>query len=155
MFQKREVRVTVKPFSLKGGEAIGNGLELLAHGIEIVQPFLQAQISEVVRAEFIAQEGGKLLVLFDERVFKVGAEYVMAVIDPFDRTVEFAAQSLCQALAENFGNPAAGHAPESHIAGAFEDLADREAVFEDEIAAVLNLSQGVKPAQVDAAAFSF
>ncbi len=62
-FQEREVGVHVEPFGLKAGKAVGNNLKALAHGFEILDPFFQSQISEVVGAELVAQEGGELLVL--------------------------------------------------------------------------------------------
>ena len=92
----------VEAFGLKAGKTVGNGLKSLAHSIEILQAFFQAQIAEIVRAEFVSQEGGKLLILFDKGVFKVGTKYVMAVIDPFQGGVKLAAEPLCQALAEDF-----------------------------------------------------
>jgi hypothetical protein len=54
------------------GEAIGHFQEALADGLEIFQALFDAEILlEVVGADFVAQEGGELLVLFDERVFEI------------------------------------------------------------------------------------
>ena len=55
--------MNVKALSLKTGEAIRNGLELFADGIEMIEPFLQAEVAQVVGTEFVAQEAGELLVL--------------------------------------------------------------------------------------------
>ena len=74
----------VEPFGLKTGNAVGDNLKALADGIEIVEPFFQVQISEVIGTELVAQEGAKLLVLFQERVFEIGAENVMSVFDAFE-----------------------------------------------------------------------
>ena len=151
-FQKREVGVHVEPFGLKAGKAIGNDLKALAHGFEILQSFFQTQIFQVIGAEFIAQESGEFFILFDERVFEVGAKDVMAVIDAFQGAVKLAAHPLGHALAEDLGDFTGGHAPEAHVAGAFEDFADWEVTLEDEVSAIFGLGKEVRTAQVDGAA---
>ena len=55
----------VQALGLEAREAIRNGLELFADGIEMIEPFLQAEVAQVVGAEFIAQKAGELLVLVD------------------------------------------------------------------------------------------
>ena len=45
------------------------------------EAFLEPEVSEIVGAEFVAQEGGELLVLFEESIFPVGAEDMMPVLD--------------------------------------------------------------------------
>jgi hypothetical protein len=80
---------------------------------------------------------------------------VVAAIDSFDRAVEFAAQPLRQALAENLGDFTAGHAPDAHIAGTFEDFADRRIAHEDKIATIFHLGKGVKATQINRAPLSF
>src|SRR5208283_2806469 len=138
----------VEAFGLKAGKAIGDDLKALAYGVEIFQPFFQTQSSQFVGAEFIAKESGKLFVLFDKRVFEVGAKDVMAVIDTFQGAVKLAAHALGQALAEDLGYFTSGHAPEAHVTGAFEDFADREVSLEDEVSAIFGLGKEVRPAQV-------
>ena len=59
----------------------------------MAETFLQAEIRQVVRADFIAQERGELLVLLDECVLPVRPENVMAVFDLFDDGVELALES--------------------------------------------------------------
>ena len=71
--------MNVEALSLETGEAIRNGLELFADGIEMIEPFLQAEVAQVVGAEFIAQETGELLVLLEEGVFPVRPENMMSV----------------------------------------------------------------------------
>ena len=56
----------VEPLGLEAGEAIGDGLEPFPHGLEMIQPFLQAEVAQVVGEQFVAQEAGELLVLFEE-----------------------------------------------------------------------------------------
>ena len=50
----------------------------------MVEAFLQAEVAQVVGAEFIAQETGELFVLFEEGVLPVRPEDVMAVFDLVD-----------------------------------------------------------------------
>src|SRR4249920_643956 len=46
--QQREVDVDVEPLRLEAGEAICDGLEPLAHGMEMIQSLPEMEISEVV-----------------------------------------------------------------------------------------------------------
>ena len=82
--QQRKVDVDVEPLRLETGEAAGDRLEPLADGIEMVQSLLEMEIGEVVGDQLVAQEGGELFVLLQKRVFEVGAEDVMAVLDTVD-----------------------------------------------------------------------
>ena len=62
---------------------------------------------------------------------------------------QFTAQSLMESHAEEFGDPVGSQSPEPDLAAALENLMDREVALEDEVAAVLYLSDGVKARQVD------
>jgi len=46
--QQREFDMDIEPLRLEAGKAGGDGLEALAHGFEVVQPLLQAEIGEIV-----------------------------------------------------------------------------------------------------------
>jgi hypothetical protein len=46
--------VDVEPLRLETREAAGDGLERLADRLEIVQPFPETEVSEVVGAQFVA-----------------------------------------------------------------------------------------------------
>ena len=67
--QQREVDVDVEPLRLETGEAGSNGLEPLADGIEM-SSLLETEVGEVVGDQLVAQEGGELFVLLQERVLK-------------------------------------------------------------------------------------
>jgi hypothetical protein len=43
--QQREVHVRIQALSLEGGEAVGDAEEFLAHGGQVFQTFLQAEVS--------------------------------------------------------------------------------------------------------------
>src|ERR1700675_4598494 len=57
--------------------------------------------------------------------------------------------SLRESNAEEFGDRIGRQSPKPDLAAAFEDLMDREVALEDEVAAVLDLPDGVKARQVD------
>src|SRR2546429_5866923 len=66
------------------------------------EAFLEPEVSEIVGAEFVAQEGGELLVLFEESIFPVGAEDMMAVLDLLQGGVELAWQAAGEAARKQF-----------------------------------------------------
>src|SRR5437899_9377328 len=94
--QQGKVHMYIQALRLEAGEAVCDGLESLADGIEMIEPFLQAEVAQVVGAEFIAQEAGELLVLLQKRVFPVRAKNVMAVLDLIDHRRELSPQSFVQ-----------------------------------------------------------
>src|SRR5437764_7487317 len=106
--QKRKVDMDIEPLRLEAGKAIGDGLEALADGIEVVQSLFEAEVGEVVGDQLVAQEGRELFVLFEEGVLEVGAEDVMAVLDAIDDGGELAANPAVQAGAEDLGDLVAG-----------------------------------------------
>ena len=83
-WQQREVHVNVEPLGLATRKSVRDGLKLLAHGVPVVQVFFQAEVTEVVRADLVTQERGKLFVLLEERIFPVGPVDMMAVLDLLD-----------------------------------------------------------------------
>jgi hypothetical protein len=88
--QQREVDMDVEPLRLARGETVRDDHELLPNGAEVIQAFLQAEVGEVVGADFIAQEGEELLVLLEEGVLEVGAKDMVAVLDLIDDGGQFA-----------------------------------------------------------------
>ena len=151
--QQRKVHVDVEALGLEAGEAIGDGLEPFADGLEMVEPFLQAEVAQVIGTEFVAQEAGELFVLFEEGVFPVGAEDVMAVLDLIDDGGEFSAQPLVEPDAEDLADAVGRQTPQADFAASLEDFVNREVAFEDEVPAVLDLGDGVEARQAHLAAF--
>ena len=76
--------MNVEPLRLVASETAGDGLEHLADRIEMVQAFPQTEVGEVVGAQFVAQEGGELLVLLQERVLEIGAKDMVTMLDLID-----------------------------------------------------------------------
>ena len=151
--QQREVDMDVEPLRLEAGEAAGDGLKRLADGIEMVQSFPQTEIGEVVGAQFVAQEGGELFVLLEEGVLEVGAEDMMAMLDLIDDGGELAAHPAVKAAAEDRGDLVGGQPPQAEFAAALEQFVDGKVALEDEVAAVLDLGDGVEARQVELLAF--
>jgi hypothetical protein len=46
--QQREIQMDVEPLGLAIGEAIRDGLESLADGIEVIEPFLQTEVAQII-----------------------------------------------------------------------------------------------------------
>jgi hypothetical protein len=118
----------VEPLRLKGCEAVGNGEELRPDRAEMVQSLLQSEVRQIVGTDFVAQEGGELLVLFDERVPAVSPENVMSVFDLFQCRIEFTFDLLTYTGAEDPGDPGdpvGCQSPESELTAALEDPVDR------------------------------
>jgi hypothetical protein len=103
---------------LETGEAVSDVLKAFADGLEMVQPFLEAEIDEVVGYELVAQKGRELFVLLEEGVFEVGAEGVMAMLDAIDDGGELAAHLAVRARAEDLGDLVGGEAPQPELAAA-------------------------------------
>ena len=147
--QKREVDVNVEPLGLEAGEAAGDDFEGLADGVEIVQTLFETEVVEVVGAELIAQERYELFVLLQEGMLEVGAEDVMAMLDLIDDGGELAGQPAVEAGAEDFGNLVGCQPPQPELAAAFEQFVDGKVPFEDEVAAIFDLRDGVEARQLD------
>src|SRR3984893_7134995 len=79
--QQRAVDMEVEPLRLKAGKTARDGLEPLAHCLEMVQSLSEPKIGEVVGDQLVAQVGGELFVLFEEGVLEVGAEDMMTMLD--------------------------------------------------------------------------
>src|SRR6478609_6827034 len=137
--QQRKVDMDIEPLRLEAGKAIGDGLETLADGIEMVQSLFETEIGEVVGDQLVAQEGGELFVLFEEGVLEVGAEDVMAVLNAIDDGGQLAAHPAVQTGAEDLSDFVCSQAPQAELAAALEQFVDGEVAPEDEVAAILDL----------------
>jgi hypothetical protein len=78
----------------------------------------------------------------------------MAVVDAIDDGGELGLHSTAHAGAEDLGDLVVGlqptgltrgsQPPQAELAAAFEQLVDREVALEDEVAAILDLGDGIK-----------
>src|SRR5271169_3886804 len=110
----------------------------------MVQSLLKMEVGEVVGDQLVAQEGRELFVLFEKGVFEVGAEDMMAVLDAIDDGGELAVHPAVQARAEDVGDLVGSQPPQAELAAAFEEFVDGIVPLEDEVAAILDLGDGIK-----------
>ena len=143
-----------KSTCLEGGEAVRDGLEALAHGVEMIQPLAQPEIAQVVGAQFIADKAGEFLVLFQERILPVRSEHVMSMLDLVDDDRQFPTEPLVQAHTEDLADSVRRQAPEADLAAALEDLVNGEVTPENEVAEVFHLCDGVEARQIHLAALA-
>ena len=73
---------------------------------------------------------------------------MMAVFDLLQHGLELAADSLVHPPAEDLRDFVGTQTEQTQLAGALEDLVDREAASEDEVAAILHLVDRVAAAEV-------
>ena len=66
----------IEALGLKAGETVRDLEELCPHGLQVAEALFESEVSEIVRAYFIAQERGELLVLLDQGVLPVRPEDV-------------------------------------------------------------------------------
>ncbi len=59
------------------------------------------QVGSVIAAHLHAQEGAKLFVLFDERMFEIGTQSMMSLVKPFKYRLEFPLEAFGDLGAEH------------------------------------------------------
>src|SRR5580704_7769427 len=116
--QQRKVDMDIEPLRLEAGKAIGDGLETLADGIEMVQSLFEPEVGQVVGDQLVAQsppakagEGGELFVLFEEGVLEEGVEDGMAVLKAIDDGGQLAAPPAVHTGAEDLSDFVCRQAP--------------------------------------------
>jgi hypothetical protein len=142
--EEGKVDMDLEPLRLEGGETVGDGLEGGADSVEMIEPLAQTKVIEVVGDQLVAQKGRELLVLLQEGALEVGAEDVMAVLDPVDDRGQLAAHAAIEPRAEDGGDFVSAEPPQAELATALEQLMDREVALEDEVVAILDLRDGVE-----------
>ena len=90
------------------------------------------------------RQGRELLVLLEEGALEVGAEDVMAMLDLVDDRGQLAAHAAMEPHAEDRSDLVGAEPPETKLAAALEQLVDGKVTLEDEVAAVLDLRDGVE-----------
>ena len=71
----------IEALGLKAGKTVGDGAESLAYGLQVIKSFFEAKVAQIVGTKLVAQEAGKLFVLFEKGVVPVNPEDMMAVFD--------------------------------------------------------------------------
>src|SRR3954451_8798284 len=120
--------------------------------LQIFETLVQAKVLHSVDAHLHTQEGAEFLVHATYQVPAIDAQDVMAVIQLFEHAVQLAAQPAVHPDPKDMSHFICGQAEQAHFAGALKDLVDWEVPFEDEVAAVFGLVDGVATLQVDSLA---
>src|SRR5208337_4450871 len=115
----------------------------------MIESLPQAEVIEVVGDQLVAQEGREFLVLLQEGALEVGAEDMMAVLDLVDDRGQFAAHAAIEPRAEDRSDLIGAEPPQAELAAALEQLMDGKVAFEGEVAAILDLRDGVDARQVE------
>ena len=143
----------VQGLRFETGPAIRNADHSLAQAFQILQPLVEAEVLHPVYAHFHSQESAELFVHTAHQVLAVDAQHVVAMVELFEHTMQFAAQPLGDAHPEDMSHFVGGQAEQSHFAGALQNLVDGEVPLADEVPAVLDWIDRVVSAQVDGLAF--
>src|SRR3984893_7882012 len=143
----------IEALSLETSEAVSDALKSCAYGVEMSEPFLQTEVAQVIGAKLVAEEAGELLVLFEQGVLPVGAEDVMAMLDLIDDGGQFPMQPLVEPHAEDLADAVRRQSPQADFAASFKDFVNGEVAFENEIATILDLRDGVEAGQAHLLAF--
>src|ERR1700738_2081990 len=106
-------------------------------------PFLRRKSARLLETNSLRRKVENFSYCF-RNVFEVGAEDVMAVLDAIDDGGQLAAHVAVQAHAKDLDDLVGGQPPQAELAAAFEQLVDGEVALEDEVAAILDLGDGVE-----------
>ena len=121
----------------------------------MLDSFFEEEVLEVIATEFDSQEGLKFFILFGKGMFKVGAQDMMAMVDPFERGMELSLKVPGDPLAEDLRDLLGGQFNETEFTGALEEFVDGKGLPKDKVEAIFHLAEGIEAAQVHGVAFSF
>lgn len=127
------IDVDIERGGLGVGEAVQHAAESLADGAELDERLFQGEVLEVVRTDFLAQEGSQFLVLLDEGVFEVGAQHGEAMLQVFQARLQFAPVAARQARPEDARDDIGGKARQGQFARALKQRAQRQRAAEEYI----------------------
>ena len=134
----------VQALGLETGKAVGDGAKSSAYRFQVIEPFLEAKIAQIVGTKLIAQKAGELFILFEEGVLPVNPEDVMAALDLTDDGRQLSPQPLMKSGAKDLADAMGGDAPETDFTAAFEDLVNREVALEDKVPCIFDLCHGLE-----------
>lgn len=89
--QQGKVDVHVEGLGLEAGESVRNGDELLAQALQVLQPFVEAEVFPPVDTDLNPQEGAELFIPATHRILAIDAQHVMAMVELFEHAVQLAA----------------------------------------------------------------
>ena len=83
----------IKGVSLKPCEPVEDTDGPFPEQVQIGNRLSYPQVGSVIAAHLHAQEGAKLFILFDERMFEIGAQRMMSLIKLLNDRLEFPIES--------------------------------------------------------------
>ena len=144
-----EIDMDVERGGLERGEGIGHGGEGLAYRVEVVERLAEPEIGESIAQDLEAQKRGALLVHPEHGALGAGAKDVVAMLDVFEERLQFAADPFGEPEPEDLRDFIGRQPEQADVAGALEELVDRQMATKDEVPAVLDLLERVMPTEVD------
>ena len=109
----------------------------------MLDSFFKEEVFEVIATEFDSQEGLEFFILFDKGMFEVGAQDMMAMVDPFERGLELSLKMPGDSLAEELRDLLSGQFNQTEFAGAFEESMNREGLTKDKVEAIFDLAESI------------
>src|SRR5580692_4319044 len=88
----KSTRTFRDPRRFEAGEAIRTGHEFAAQALQVLYPFVEAQILHLVDAHFHWQEGAELFVHAAHQVLAVDAHDMVAAVELFQHAAQLATQ---------------------------------------------------------------
>ncbi len=131
------------------GEAIGHGGERLSDGVKVVERLGEPEVGQSIAQDLEPQERGTLLVHPQHGALGASPEDMMAVLDLFEKGLQFATEPLGEPEPEDLRDLVRGQSKQAEVAGSLEQFMDRQVAPKDQVSAVLDLLEGVVPAEVD------
>ena len=121
----------------------------------MLNSLFEEEVLQVITADLDSQKGLKFFILFNEGMFEVGAQDMMAMVNPFERGKELSFKMPGDALAEDLRDLLSRQFKQTEFAGAFEEFVDRERFAKDEVQTILHLAESIETVQVHGFTLSF
>src|SRR6266436_711566 len=106
-------------------------------------PFLRRKSARLLETSSLRRKAANFSYCL-RKAFLKEARDMMAVLDAVDDGGQLAAHPAVQAGAEDLRDLVAGQPPQAELAAAFEEFVDGKVALEDEVAAILDLGDGVE-----------
>lgn len=153
--KQREIDVDLKGFCLEGGETVRDGKEFRAYRCQMVDPLFKREVLEIIATDLDSQEGLEFFILFDKGMFEVGAQDMVAMVDPLESGMEFALEMAGNALTEDLRDFLGGQFNQTEFTGSFEEFVNGKGFAKDKIQTIFDLAEGIEATQIHSLPFSF
>ena len=138
-----EMAMHIEMFSLRLREAVQHRGEPLPDFFEVAELLADTEVAQVVAHDLQAQEGAALLVRLEKGMLPIGAIDMHAAIEPLEHALQLAFDSPANGLREDLSDVVGSEQIEGKLARPLEEPTDGTVALEDEVAAELDLLQGL------------